>query len=156
MNRAVRLLAAKPRSILELRDRLLEKLWTNPEIVDSVIEKLKGYKYLDDEQFARDVASSKLRQKPQGRLKLQQAMSRKKLDRKVVDDAIDDAYEKLPETDLIDTAIQKRLRLKGRPETREDVKKFYDHLMRQGFGYSLIREKMQELAGRDFDAPPEE
>ena len=156
MNRAVRLLAAKPRSIRELRERLLEKLWTNPEIVDAVIEKLKGYKYLDDEQFARDVASSKLRQKPQGRLKLQQAMSRKKLDRKVVDDAINDAFEKLPEADLIDTAIQKRLRLKGKPETREDIKKFYDHLMRQGFGYSLIREKMQELAGRDFDAPPEE
>ena len=156
MNRAVRLLAAKPRSIRELRERLLEKLWTDPEIVDAVIEKLKGYKYLDDVQFARDVASAKLRQKPQGRLKLQQAMSRKKLDRQVVDDAIDDAFEKLPETDLIDTAIEKRLRLKGKPASREDIKKFYDHLMRQGFGYGLIREKMQEVAGRDFDAPPEE
>ena len=58
MNRAVKLLAAKPRSIGELRQRLLEKLWTNEEIVDAVIEKLKEYKYLDDEQFARDVAVS--------------------------------------------------------------------------------------------------
>ena len=44
MNRAVKLLAAKPRSIRELRERLLEKLWTNDEIVDRVIEKLKEYK----------------------------------------------------------------------------------------------------------------
>jgi regulatory protein len=156
MNRAVRLLAAKPRSVQELRDRLLDKLWTNEEIVDAVIEKLKSYKYLDDEQFARDVASSNLRQKPQGRIKLQQTMSRKKLDRKVVDEAIDGAFERLPEADLIEAAIAKRLRVKGKPETRDDTKKFYDHLMRQGFGYSLIREKMQELAGRDFDAPPED
>ena len=89
-------------------------------------------------------------------MKLQQTMSRKKLDRDVVDRAINEAFEKLPETDLIDAAIAKRLRIKGKPETREDIKKFYDHLMRQGFGYSLIREKMQEVAGRDFDAPPEE
>ena len=41
MNRAVKLLAAKPRSIGELRERLLEKAWTNSEIVNSVIEKLE-------------------------------------------------------------------------------------------------------------------
>lgn len=48
MDRAVKLLAAKPRSVRELRERLLEKLWTNEEIVDAVIDKLKDYKYLDD------------------------------------------------------------------------------------------------------------
>src|SRR5438477_2832417 len=81
MNRAVKLLAAKPRSVGELRERLLEKLWTDPAIVDAVIEKLKQYKYLDDEQYARDLAVSKLRQKPQGKYRLKQSMSQKKLDK---------------------------------------------------------------------------
>ena len=153
MNRAVRLLAAKPRSVGELRQRLLEKLWTNDEIVDAVIEKLKEYKYLDDEQFARDLAVSKLRQKPQGKRRLQQTMSQKKLDKELVDTAITEAFEKLPEADLIDLAIEKRLRLKGRPETRQDTKKFYDHLLRQGFSFDLIREKMSSLprSATDFD-----
>lgn len=146
MNRAVKLLAAKPRSVRELRERLLEKLWTNEQIVDAVIEKLKDYKYLDDEQFARDLAVSKLRQKPQGKRKLQQTMSQKKLDKTIVDEAIVEAFEKLPEADLIDAVIEKRLRLKGKPETREDTKKFYDHLLRQGFSYDLIREKLSSLA----------
>lgn len=145
MNRALRLLAAKPRSVTELRERLLEKLWTNEEIVAGIIEKLKEYKYLDDEQFARDVAVSKLRQKPQGRRRLQQAMSQKKLDREIVDNAVAAAFEKHPEEDLIDTAIEKRVRLKGIPETREDDKKFYDHLMRLGFGYGLIKEKLGRI-----------
>ena len=149
MNRAVKLLAAKPRSVRELRERLLEKLWTNVEIVDAVIEKLKDYKYLDDEQYARDLAVSKLRQKPQGKRRLQQTMSQKKLDKETVDTAIADAFEKLPEDDLIDLAIGKRLRLKGKPETREDTKKFYDHLLRQGFGFDLIREKMSSVATRE-------
>jgi len=151
MNRAVKLLAAKPRSVRELRERLLEKLWTNDEIVDAVIEKLKDYKYLDDEQYARDLAASKLRQKPQGKRRLQQSMSQKKLDKEIVEAAITEAFEKLPEEGLIDEAIAKRLRLKGRPQTREDTKKFYDHLLRQGFGFDLIREKMAAVATRGHD-----
>lgn len=146
MNRAVKLLAAKPRSIRELRERLLEKSWTNAQIVDAVLEKLKSYKYLDDDQFARDVAISNLRQKPQGRRRLQQTMSRKQLDRETVDAAIDAAFEKVPEADLIDVAIEKYLRLKGRPEGRDEMKKFYDHLLRRGFDYSLIREKMSHIS----------
>lgn len=145
MNRAVKLLAAKPRSVAELRERLLEKNWTNDAIVTGVIEKLKEYNYLDDAQYARTVALSKLRQKPQGKRRLQFVMSRKKLDRETVDAAIEEAFEKIPETELIEAAIEKRVRLKGRPETREEKKKFYDHLLRQGFDYDLIREKMSDL-----------
>jgi len=146
MNRAVNLLAAKPRSIAELRGRLLEKAWTNHEIVDAVIEKLKEYKYLDDVQFAGDLAVSKLRQKPQGKRRLQQSLSKKQLDREVMENAIASAFEKLPEEDLIDEAIKKRVRLKGKPETREDTKKFYDYLLRLGFGFDLIRSRLSEIA----------
>jgi regulatory protein len=145
MNCAVRLLAAKPRSVGELRDRLLEKSWTNSQIVGEVLQKLEEYKYLDDKQYAKDLAASKLRQKPQGKRKLQQAISQKKLDKETVDEALDYAFEKMPEAELIETAIEKRVRLKGVPETREEIKKFYDHLMRQGFSYGLIREKLSEV-----------
>lgn len=151
MNRAVKLLAAKPRSVRELRERLLEKSWTNDTIVDAVIEKLKEYKYLDDEQYARDLALSKLRQRPQGKRRLQQTMSQKKLDKETAAAAIESAFEKLPEDKLITLAIQKRLRLKGAPKTREDTKKFYDHLLRQGFDYDLIRQKMSEIANNSFE-----
>ena len=146
MKRAGNLLAAKARSVRELRERLLEKPWTDETIVDEVIEKLKGYKYLDDEQFARDLALSKLRQKPQGKRRLQQSMSMKKLDRDIVDNAIAAAFDEIPEAQQIDKAIAKRLRLKGKPGTREDTQKFYAFLARQGFGFDLIREKMSAVA----------
>lgn len=145
MNRAVKLLAAKPRSVLELRERLLEKPWTDADIVDTVIEKLKEYNYLNDEQFARDVALSKLRQKPQGKRRLQMSMSQKKLSKITVEAAIRDAYETLPEDELIELAIQKRLRLRGKPVTRDEKKRFYDHLLRQGFDYGSIREKLTHI-----------
>ena len=105
MNRAVKLLGAKPRSVGELRERLLEKNWTNAEIVDSVLEKLKEYSYLDDTKLAADLALSKLRQKPQGKRRQQQSLSQKKLSKEDVETAIESAFEKLPETELIDAAI---------------------------------------------------
>jgi len=149
MHRAVRLLAAKPRSIGELRKRLLEKLWTNDEIVDAVIEKLKEYEYLDDQKYAVSLALSKLRQKPQGKRRLQQTLSQKELDRETISGALETAFEKMPEEDLIDTAIEKRIRIKGLPETREDKKKFYDHLLRQGFDFDLIRKKLSALSNSE-------
>jgi regulatory protein len=152
MNRAVKLLAAKPRSVGELRTRLLEKLWTNEEIVEGVIEKLKEYKYLDDEQYARDLSMSKLRQKPQGKRRLQRSLASKQLDREVMENAVAEAFEVLPEEQLIDEAIVKRLRLKGKPETREDTKKFYDYLLRLGFGFDLIREKMSLVREIDLES----
>ena len=69
--RAVKLLAAKPRSVAELRERLLEKQWTNEEIVEAVLGKLGEYGYLNDERFAFGYASYKVRQKPVGRQRLQ-------------------------------------------------------------------------------------
>lgn len=156
MNRAVKLLAAKPRSIGELRTRLLEKRWTNEEIVDAVIEKLREYKYLDDLQFASDLALSKLRQKPQGKRKLAFDLSRKQLEPETLASAIDAAFEKMPEPELLEIAVEKRVRLKGIPETPADKKKFVDHLLRQGFDYGLIREQLATLAkGSDAADDPE-
>ena len=153
MNRAVKLLAAKPRSVGELRERLLEKSWTNAEIVNSVIGKLSDYRYLDDEQFAADLAVSKLRQQPQGKRRLKQTLSQKNLDKETVEKALETAFEKLPEDELIDQAIEKRLRLKGKPETRDDIKKFCDHLLRRGFGYDLVMTRLREIVKNGLEPP---
>ena len=150
-DRAVNLLTYKPRSVKELRERLLEKEWTNAEIVDSVIEKLKEYNYLDDEQFAKSFAASQIRQKPIGKRVLKQKLAMKKLDKETVDEALEKAFEEMPEEEIIERAIAKRLRLKGKPETREDAKKFYDYLLRQGFSYDLVSNKMREIASGNYD-----
>jgi SOS response regulatory protein OraA/RecX len=150
-DRAVNLLAYKGRTINELRERLLEKQWTNAAIVDEVIEKLKSYGYLNDDQFALNFSRSKLLGKPMGKRVLRQKLSLKKLDKETIEKALESAFEENSEADLIERAVQKRLRIKGKPETREDTKKFFDYLMRQGFNYDLIREALQKVAEIDED-----
>src|SRR5438552_14289831 len=77
--RAVKLLAAKPRSIAELRERLLEWRQTNEETVEIVIARLREYGYLDDERFAVGYASSRVRQRPIGRERLKRDLMFKKV-----------------------------------------------------------------------------
>ena len=151
-DRAVNLLTYKQRSIKELRERLLEKDWTNGEIVDEVIQKLESYGYLNDAQFAKSFAASKIRQKPVGKRVLQQKLAERKLDKETVSNAIEKAFEETPEAEIIDRAIEKRLRLKGKPKERDEVKKFYDFLLRQGFSYDLVRDKMREIAKIEDEA----
>lgn len=150
-DRAVNLLTYKQRSIKELRERLLEKDWTNEQIVDEVIEKLKYYGYLNDASFAKQFAASQIRQKPVGKRVLKQKLAQKKLDKETVEEAIEKALEETPEEEIIERAVEKRLRLKGKPETREDAKKFYDYLLRQGFSYDLVSSKMREIASKSYD-----
>ena len=149
--RAVKLLAAKPRSVAELRERLLEKQWTNEETVEAVLAKLGEYGYLNDERFAFGYASFQVRQKPVGRQRLKRALQLKKVDRETADEAIKLVFEETPEEELIDRAIEKRTRLRGKPKTRAEVKSLFDHLLRQGFSYELVSNKVRARASVDFD-----
>jgi SOS response regulatory protein OraA/RecX len=151
MQYAVKLLAAKPRSVAELRERLLEKQWTNEEAVEAALEKLKEYGYLNDERFAFSYASFQVRQKPVGRQRLQRSLQLKKVDRETADEAINLVFEETPEEDLIDRAIAKRVRLRGRPQTRAKTKSLLDHLLRQGFSYELVMKKVRAASAADID-----
>jgi len=144
--RAVKLLAAKPRSIAELRERLLRGKNTNEEIVEIVIARLREYGYLDDERFAFSYASYKVKQKPVGRRRLERALKFKKVDSGVANEALELVFAETTEEQLIDQAIAKRLRVRGKPKNRSEAKSLFEHLLRQGFEFDLVSDKVRSLA----------
>lgn len=151
LQRAVRLLAAKPRSIGELRERLLEKEWTNAQAVDAAIEKLKEYNYVDDAQFAQSFAASRIRLKPMGRSRVARDLSRKKIPKETADEALEKVFSETPESDLIDEAITRYTATRGRPATRQESKRLFDYLLRRGFGYDLIIERVRAVGNKMSD-----
>ncbi|HEV2884505.1 MAG TPA: regulatory protein RecX [Pyrinomonadaceae bacterium] len=148
--RAVKLLAAKPRSVAELRERLSERC-SSKAIVETVITRLREYGYLDDERFALGYATSKVRQRPTGRRRLKRDLSLKKVDRAVAESALDQVFAETSEAELIDQAIEKRVRLRGRPKTRLEAKSLFDHLLRQGFPFELVSDKVRAASRADLD-----
>lgn len=148
--RAVKLLAAKPRSIAELRERLLERCSSKP-VVETVIARLREYGYLDDERYALGYASAKLRQQPIGRRRLKQDLRMKKVDSTLADEALEQVFAETPEEELIDRAVEKRIRLRGRPKTRAEAKSLFDYLLRQGFPFELVSEKVRAATKAELE-----
>lgn len=151
LQRAVKLLAAKPRSVAELRERLLEKEWTDEAAADYAVAKLTEYGYLDDEQFAVSFAQSRVRQKPVGRQRLARDLRNKKLDEETAAQALEKVFGETPEEQLIDEAIARRVRLRGRPRTRGESKSLFDHLLRRGFAIDLVINKVRALSSSPLE-----
>lgn len=145
MERAFRLLSFKPRSVAELRERLSEKDWADQATVEQVIARLRELNYLDDEQLATSFANARLTIKPLGRVRLRRDLQRRKLTAQTVETALDEAYTEHSEGELIERAINKRLRLKGVPKSPEETKKLFDYLLRRGFNYELVLRKVRAL-----------
>ena len=120
-------------------------------MIDEVIARLRGYGYLDDAKFAQSYASLRLRERPIGRRRLQRDLWLKKIDKQTAETALDEVFESTPEEELIERAIAKRIRLRGKPKTREHAKKLFDHLIRQGFEFELVSDRVRALLSNDRD-----
>jgi regulatory protein len=144
--RAVKLLAAKPRSVAELRERLRRGKNVDEEVVETVISRLREYGYLNDERFAFGYASYKVKQKPVGRRRLERDLKLKKVENSVANEALEMVYAETSEEQLIEEAIAKRLRIRGKPKNRAEAKSLFDHLLRRGFGFELVSEKIRSIA----------
>ena len=134
---------------------MLEGRGATKTIVDQVIERLREYGYLDDAKFAQSYASLRLRERPIGRRRLQRDLWLKKVDKQTADAALDEIFEITPEEGLVERAIAKQIRLRGKPKTREEAKKLFDHLLRQGFEFELVSEKVRALSQNRIENTPD-
>lgn len=149
--RAAKLLSAKSRSEAELRELLLQRQGASEAHVEEVLARFKEYGYLNDERFAVGYASVRVRQRPIGRRRLKRDLTLKKVSKETADEALDMVFAETPESELIDRAIEKRVRLRGRPGNRAEAKSLFDHLLRQGFPFELVADKVRAAAPANFD-----
>ena len=152
-DRAIKLLAARSRSVAELRELLMQARGTNKTAVDETLARLQEYGYIDDERFAFGYASLKVRQRPVGRQRIKRDLAIKKVDSAVAEEALDLVFSEVSEEELIDRAIEKRIRARGRPKTRAEAKSLFDYLLRQGFPFELVSEKVRTASQTDLDEP---
>jgi SOS response regulatory protein OraA/RecX len=73
------------------------------------------------------------------------------VDSAVANEALELVYTETTEEELIDCAIEKRIRLRGRPKDRLAAKSLFDHLLRQGFPFELVSEKVRAVSKQELD-----
>ncbi|MFQ6608813.1 MAG: regulatory protein RecX [Fidelibacterota bacterium] len=141
---AYRLLSFRPRSVQEMRSRLLQKGW-GEEQVAKVLSKLEGDGYLDDRDFALMFAQDRVKSKFLGPTGLKSELFRKGIDRELISEVVENIYAQYPPAEIIHALMQKR----GiNPESILDPKekrRFINQLKRKGFSWEAIESVVSKL-----------
>ena len=153
LQRAFRLLSYRPRTVVEMRGRLLEKEWAVPEIVEQVIIRLESLNYLNDAEYAERFATARLERGPVGAIRLRRDLRQKQLAAPTVDQAVRQIYAEHPEEELIAAAAQRWLARKAAAGGPVDTQKLLGFLMRRGFSpplvYQTVRQYLSSLDSMD-------
>ena len=148
-NKALSILSKSDQSEKKLREKLLNDYDEN--IVEEVIEFLKGYKLINDNLLAEKIVHDNMNLSKFGKNKIKQNLYNKG----IADSDIQDAISQIDPDEEYENAkylAEKRLkRLKG--EDRNKInQKIYQHLAYKGFSYDIIKRVLRELLNFDeFD-----
>ncbi len=124
----------------EIRDYLRRKHY-DPELIDAVVARLYGYRYLDDRVFAEAWIESRRRSKQRSTRRLYQELLQKGIDRELLHELLDNPKESEQ------AALRQLIAKKQRQARYKDKLKLMQYLTRQGFSYSDIVEALDEGAG---------
>jgi regulatory protein len=155
-DRAVGMLAAQGRSAKELRRRLLLK-GARPEHADAAVARLTEAGFLDDAEFARQVARSRVAGRGDSRRRVAQVLAQKGVAREVVDEAVADVFadEAVDEDALVEAAARKRVRTLGALDATTRRRRLYAFLARRGHDGAAIRRVMDRVLGEGAGEPVE-
>lgn len=147
-NAAINLLAHRPRSEREIRDRLRQKGYT-AEAIEAAVERLYRWNYLDDAAFARGWVANRAANSPRGGRLLAQELWRKGVDRETVAETLADA--ELDEADDALTLGRAKLRSYAGLEPAVARRRLAAYLARRGYGYETIRPVLDRLLASEDD-----
>ena len=137
LNKATNWLTASYRSESELRRYLRERKY-DKKIIDYVVNKLKEYNYLSDENLANFFVE--YGQNKMGVYKMRQKLMEKGVKKDIIDKALDNIA---PQDDICFAFAQKKLGSNER--TRENMAKVQRYLLSKGFDYDTIRRTFNKL-----------
>jgi len=147
---ALRLLAYRPRSEAEIRQRLARR-GLPPQVVQETIARLRDQGLLSDAAFARFWVETRDQTSPRGRRLLWQELAAKGIEREIVRQAI----APVAEEDAALRAAQKKARHLQGQEYPVFRRRLGDFLLRRGFPYPTVRTIVERLwLERQQDSEP--
>lgn len=129
---ALQRLAHRAYSVAEMR-RALERKFGAGGPVRHAIARLRELGYLDDRKLAASYAASLAQNRAYGRIRLRRELKARLVDYNVIEPALDQAYEAGEEHELLERALDKKVRTIKLPVTTARLYALCQSLMRRGF-----------------------
>lgn len=135
--KGLRLLAARPRSAKELRDRL-KQAGFETDVIENVLEEFDRLGLVNDAEFAKMYARSQMIAKPMGEFLLRRELKQKGIGEAAIEDAVAEAYSESSEREVaLDLAKRRKKRYQNLDEQKAK-KRVADFLQRRGFGWDIV------------------
>ena len=144
--RAMYLLGSRPYSTAALREKLLNNY--SEETADKVIEDMTRYGFLDDEEYARRLASSVINGKKYGLHRAKAEMRRKGVPEELIEQALDE-YSREDIADSLTELVRKKYA--DRIYDREDRQRVIAALARRGYGFGEIKAAIMAVLEENED-----
>ncbi len=136
--RAMHILEQMDRTEHQLREKLAKGEYPQ-ECIDSAVEYVKKYRYLDDERFASSYV--RYHQEKLSRQQLSVKLSQKGVDRDIIAEALEMEYE-ADDGEKIRNLLSKR-HFDPDNTDRQENNKIYQYILRRGFKSSDILKEMR-------------
>lgn len=142
-DKALTHISATRKTEKQIRDFLTKKGYL-PTVVNYAVEKMRGYGFLDDGEYAESYVGFSAKKKGEKLIRMELRA------KGVSDEYIDGALDGLDEETQAETArtlAQKYMR--GKEPTKENIQKAYRHLLGKGFDYEVAKNALSALADMD-------
>lgn len=113
--------------------------------INSLIEKLKQKRLLDDKQFAKDWVEARRKSKQKGIRVIKAELLQKGIDKEIIEEVISDKREEISEEELAKQALEKKMRVWKNLSPLEFKRKAMEFLMRRGFEYEVVKKVTTEI-----------
>ena len=153
---ALRFLEARPRSTVEIRERLRRKAF-EPDAISAVLDRLGELGLVDDAAFARFWVENRQSSRPRGTGMLRDELRRKGIDRAVADTILGDDHLVGDEAEQVWTLARAALRkYAGAADRATFMRRMGGYLQRRGFSFDTIRPVVEQLWSEIQGEPAED
>ena len=141
---ALTLLSARELSESQIRSRLKRRKFDADDI-DSAVDRLKENRALNDRRVAVAIARMESSIKRRGRARVIQKIRQAGIDGDTADDAVREVFEDVDESDLLDQALERKLRGKTVKELDDKGRaRMMRALIGQGFSFEAVMKRLRK------------
>jgi regulatory protein len=148
-NKALSILSKAPQSEKNIISKLSNDF--EPDVIEDVLEFLRKYNFVDDEDLAQRIANTNLNLNKCGKNKIKQNLYNKGIDRTTIESVVSDIDSDVEFENAMYLAKKRYERVKN--EDRNKIyQKISQHLAYKGFNYDIIKRVLNKLLNFDeFD-----
>ncbi len=140
---SLRLLAAAPKSVKTLRDKLMEKGFPE-ELVEKTLKGLETKGFLSDRAFAQNIVTRFTQGQPSGSRRISFELKRKGVTAKVREEVLEGLNPE-EETERARELAQAKWERFAKLDPQKRKRRVYDFLLRRGFDFQLVRDVVEQL-----------